>query len=166
MTEEQLKILKLSGYDWLNNAMVCKMGEFEIATPSGNPRNDSNTILVLRKGKPVFYRCNSGTDIFSPKLNDASFDKVMVEIWHGGDDDDVKRIWYQTIGTDQEVLIYDINFDGQPDYKGIYKNNNLSEIYEWKNEKWFPKKAKEFPNQAAQKGQPGHSVSEHSGKSE
>ena len=140
MSEEQLKVLKVAGYDWMHNAMVCQMGEFEIATPANNNGNDSNIIFVFRKGKPVFYRHNSGTDIFSPKLKDASLNKVMLQIWHGGDNDDIERIWYQTVGKDRETMAYDINFDGQPDYKTIYVNDDILEMYEWKNDKWHRKK--------------------------
>ena len=145
MSEEQLKVLKAGSYDWMRNAMVCQMGEFEIASPSENNESDANIIFVFRKGKPVFYRHNSGTDIFSPKLDEASLDKVMVQIWHGGDNGDIKKIWYQTVGKNKEVMAFDINFDGQPDYKTIYKNDDILEMYEWKNDKWQRKKLKKIP---------------------
>jgi hypothetical protein len=145
MTDEQLLLLKADGYDWMRNAMVCRMGEFEISTPANNGENNSNIIFVFRKGKPVFYRSNMGTYIYSPKLIDASIEKIMVNIWHGGDDDDVNRIWYQTIGKNPEVMTYDTNFDGQPDLKTIYENNEIVEMYEWKNDKWHRKELKKIP---------------------
>lgn len=144
-TDQELKVLKLTGYDWMKNAMVCRMGEFEIATPAAKDESSSNIIFVFKKGKPVFYHSNTGTDIYSPKLTDASFGKIMAEIWHGGDNDDVKKLWYQTIGKDPEVMIYDTNFDGQPDFKTIWKNHEIIEMYEWKNDKWQPKEVKKSP---------------------
>lgn len=60
----------------------------------------------------------------------------MVHIWHGGDDDDVKRLWYQTVGKDPEVNTYDTNFDGQPDIKTTTKNGEIIEMCIWKNDRW------------------------------
>jgi len=121
------------------------MGEFEIATPATNKEECSNIIFVFRKGKPVFYRSNTETFIYSPKLKDASIEKVIVDIWHGGDNDDVNRIWYQTIGKNPEVMTYDTNFDGQPDLKTIYEKGRIVEMYEWKEDKWQRKELKKIP---------------------
>jgi hypothetical protein len=145
LTNEQFELLKATGCDWMKNAMVCRMGEFEIATTAKNEENNSNTIFIFRKGKPVFYRNNTGTDIYSPKLTDASIENILVEIWHGGDNDDVNRIWYQTIGKEPEVNIYDTNFDGQPDLKTTYEKGKIVEMYEWKDDKWQRKEIKKLP---------------------
>jgi hypothetical protein len=144
-TEQDIKALKLIGNDWMQRALVCRMGEFEIATPADKKGSNSNVLFVFKNGKPVFYRQNSGTYIYSPKLQDASFERTMVHIWHGGDNDDVNKIWYQTIGKEPEVMIYDTNFDGQPDLKTIWKNREIIEIYEWKNDKWQRKELKKSP---------------------
>ena len=72
--------------------MVCKMGEFKVVTPSNNEDDDANIIFVYRKGKPVFYRSKHGTLIFRPKLPDASFEKILAQIWHGNDNGDIERI--------------------------------------------------------------------------
>jgi hypothetical protein len=145
MTGEEIKVLKAGGDDWMRNAMVCRMGEFEIATPTKNDKNKANIIFVFRKGKPVFYRKNTGTEIYSPKLADASAERVMVNIWHRGDYDEVEKIWYQTIGKNPEVMIYDVDFDGQPDVKTIWENNEILEVYLWKDDKWQHKELKEIP---------------------
>jgi hypothetical protein len=42
-------------------------------------------------------------------------------------------------------MIYDRNFDGQPDLKTIYKDHEISEMYEWKNDKWQRKELKKIP---------------------
>ncbi len=144
-TDQDLKTLKLMGEEWMKKALVCRMGEFEIATPADGDGINSNIIFVFKKGKPVFHRLNSGTYVYSPKLKDASFEKVMVHIWHGGDNDDVNRIWYQTIGKDPEVMIYDKNFDGQPDLKTVWKNREITEVYEWKNDRWQRKEVRKGP---------------------
>jgi hypothetical protein len=144
-TDEEIRILKAGGLDWMRNAMVCRMGEFEIAVPVNKDENNSNVIFLFKKGKPVFYRKNSGTYIYSPKLKDATFERAMVHIWHGGDNDDVNKIWYQTVGKDPEVMTYDTNFDGQPDLKTIWKNHEIIEMYEWKSDKWQRKEVKKIP---------------------
>lgn len=65
-TDQDLKALKLMGDDWMKKALVCRMGEFDIATPADKSESNSNIIFVFRKGKPVFYRKQSGTYIYSP----------------------------------------------------------------------------------------------------
>lgn len=144
-TDQDSKALRLLGNDWMKKALVCKMGEFEIATPADTGGKDSNIVFVFKKGKPVFYRQNSGTYIYSPKLKDAAFEKVLVHIWHGGDNDDVKRVWYQTVGKTPEVMIDDTSFDGQPNLKTIWKNHEIVEMYEWQNDKWQRKEVKRAP---------------------
>ena len=141
-TEKEIWLLKLAGYDWMQNAKVCTLGEFEVAVPEGAKEKDSRIIFVFRKGKPVFYRDNGGTYIYSPKLEDAAIDKVLVHLWHGDDDEDIDRIWYQTIGKDPEIMIDDTNFDGQPDRKTIWKNRDIVEMYEWINNEWQRKELK------------------------
>jgi hypothetical protein len=130
LSSEKLKLAEAIGDDWMKNALVCQMGEFEIATPTNGRKN---VILILKKGKPVFYRNCTETRVYSPKLKDAAYEKVMVDIWHGGDDNDVKRIWYQTIGKYPEVNLYDTNFDGQPTTKTIWGKNEIIELYKWEN---------------------------------
>lgn len=131
-TDKMTAVLQSSGYEWLSDATVCRMGAFEVATPSNNDDDDSNIIFVFRKGKPVFYRSNKGTLIFSPKLADASYEKIIAHIWHGNDNEDIERIWYQTVGKEPEVMSYDTDFDGQADIKTIYDNGKIIEIYTWK----------------------------------
>ena len=135
-TEQEVKLLEALGEGWMINAFVCKMGDFEIAIPADQEGDNTNTIFVFKKGKPVFYRHGGATYVYSPKLQDAARDKVMVHIWHGGDDDDVKRLWYNTVGKDSEITIYDTNFDGQPDIKTTWKNSDIIETCIWKNDKW------------------------------
>ena len=136
ITEEERFALKLLENEWMRNATICKMGSFEIATPTNNTELNQNIIFIFKKGKPVFYRKNTSTYVYSPNLKDASLDKVLVNIWHGADDGDIERLWYETVGNDPQVMIYDINFDGQPDFKSISKNNEIIEMYEWKNNSW------------------------------
>ena len=87
-TEQEVKLLEALGEGWMRNALICQMGEFEIAIPADQERDNANTIFVFKKGKPVFYRHDGATYVYSPKLKDAARDKIMVHIWHGGDDDD------------------------------------------------------------------------------
>jgi hypothetical protein len=141
-TDQELKLLKVFGADWMKNAMVCRMGEFEVATPADSERDKTNIIFVFKKGKPVFYRQDGGTYVYSPKLQDAAFEKVMVHIWHGADNEDVKRLWYRTVGKDPEVMIDDTNFDGQPDIRAVWKGKEIIEMYKWENNGWQRKKLK------------------------
>jgi len=141
-TDQEIKILEAFGEGWWRNALVCQMGEFVIAIPADQEGDNANTIFVFKKGKPVFYRHGGATYVYSPKLQDAARDKVMVLIWHGGDDDDVKRLWYQTIGKDPEVMSDDTNFDGQPDIKATWNNSEIIEMCIWKKDKWQCKKGK------------------------
>lgn len=139
MGDKEKAVLRSAGHEWLGDAMVCKMADFEVATPSKN-EDDENTILVFRKGKPVFCRSINGTLVFSPKLADASFEKIMAHIWHGNDNEDIERIWYQTVGKNPEVMSYDTDFDGQADIKTIYDNGKIVEIYTWEENMWKPKR--------------------------
>lgn len=140
MSDKEKAVLGFAGYEWLSDAMVCKMGEFEVATPSKNEDDNENTVFVFRKGKPAFYRSINGTLVFSPKLSDASFEKIIAHIWHGNDNEDIERIWYQTVGKDPEVMSYDTDFDGQADIKTIYENGKMIEIYTWEDNMWKPKR--------------------------
>jgi hypothetical protein len=137
--DKEKSVFRSAGYEWLSDAMVCKMGEFEVATPSKN-EDDENTLFVFRKGKPVFYRNTNGTLVFSPKLIDASFEKIIVQIWHGNDNEDIERIRYQTVGKNPEVMSYDTDFDGQADIKTIYESGKIVEIYTWEDNMWKPKR--------------------------
>ena len=135
-TDQEIKLLEALGEGWMRNALVCQMGEFEIAIPADQEGNNTNIIFVFKKGKPVFYRYDGVTSVYSPKLQDAAFDKSMVHIEHGGDNDDVKRLGYHTVGKDPKVTIDDTNFDGQPDIKTTWKNSEIIEMCIWKKDKW------------------------------
>lgn len=141
-TNEELQILKLTKMGWTRSATVCQMGEFEIATPSDEGSENQNTIFLFRKGKPVFYRQDGGTYVYSPKLEDAAFDRVLVHIWHGNDEQEIKRLWYTTVDKEPSISIDDTNFDGQPDIKTVWKGNELIEMYKWSEHGWLPAKTK------------------------
>ena len=141
-TEKEIKLLKLTGNQWMQTAIVCQIGEYVVAVPKGNSKNDANIILLLKEGKPVFYRNKGGTYIYSPNLMDAAFDKVLVHLWHGDDDGEIDRIWYQTVGKVPEIQIDDTNFDGHPDIKAIWINQEIVKLYEWKNNRWQQKEVK------------------------
>lgn len=136
-TEEELFALDLTKNEWMRNATICKMGDFEVATPTYNSDTNQNTIFIFKQGKPVFYRQNTTSYIYSTKLKDASFAYPIVNMWHGTDEEDVKRIWYQTVGKTPQVMVYDTNFDGQPDLKTIWENNEIIEAYKWKDNHWI-----------------------------
>lgn len=59
----------------------------------------------------------------------------MIDIWHE-DNGKVKRIWYQTVGSEPEVMSYDTDFDGQADFKTIWKENEIIESFKWASGKW------------------------------
>lgn len=134
--KEDIQVLKLLGNEWMRNAYVCQMGEFEIATPTGSSPEHRNTIFLFKKGKPVFYRQNDGTYIYSPKLEDAAFEKILVNIWHGNERQDIERIWYDTVGKQPRITIDDTNFDGQPDRKVVWRGGEIVEIYKWNEDRW------------------------------
>jgi hypothetical protein len=135
-TDQELKVLKVFGFDWMKKALVCRMGEFEVASPAESTGDNIDILFVFKKGKPVFYRQGGSTWIYSPKLQDAAFDKVMVNIEHGGDNDNITRFWYKTIGKDTEVQIDDTNYDGQPDWRIVWKGHEIKEVYKWENSRW------------------------------
>ena len=144
-SEEHILALKAFKMEWMRSANVCQMGEFEIATPSSKGAENQNTIFLFKKGKPVFYRQDGGTYIYSPKLEDAAFGKILVNIWHGSDDEEISRIWYRTVGKDPLVHVDDTNFDGQPDIKTIWKGFEILEIYKWSQNGWLRVKPKKAP---------------------
>ena len=135
-TEEELKIIKFMKYEWMRKATVCQMGNFKIATPTIQTKENKNIIFVFKDDRPIFFKKNEETSIYSPKHEDAAMDKVLVNIWHDRQGN-VKRIWYQTIGKEYQVMIYDVDFDGQPDIKTVSKNGEIIESYKWKDNKWL-----------------------------
>ena len=141
-TDQEVKLLEAFGEGWMRNALVCQIGEFEIAIPGDQEGNNANIIFVFKKGKPVFYRHDGFTSVYSPKLKDAAFDKSLVHIEHGGDNDNVKRLGYNTVGKDPKVTIDDIKFGGQPDIKTTWNNSEIIEMCIWKKDKWQCKKGK------------------------
>ncbi len=147
-SDEDVFALKLMRLEWTRKANVCQIGEYEIATPSGVKSNNEGAIFLLKKGKPVFHRQGGGTYIYSPKLEDAAFENVLVHIWHGNDTQEIKRLWYQTIGSEPQINIYDTNFDGQPDFKTVWEENEIKETYKWSQDQWLRvESSKLTPNQ-------------------
>ena len=135
-TAEAIQLLRNADQEWTRTATICKIGEFVVAVPTGDDGRDSRVILLLRNGRPAFYRDKGSTFVYSPKLEDASFEKVVVNIWHGNDSDDIERLWYDTVGKEPRITVDDTHFTGQPDLKTVWKDHEIVEMYKWNNNEW------------------------------
>jgi hypothetical protein len=134
-------LLRSEGYTWLENAKTCKVGRYVVTVPASDSGNDA-PILIARDGKPVLERSSGDTMLFDPNLKRARADHPIVDIWHNAETGDVTRVWYQTVpdANGKYVMLYDMNFDGQPDSRSTWQGHELVTTEVWFEEKWVPMK--------------------------
>lgn len=127
-----------TGYQWLKDARVCNVGSYTIAVPATpNGKNDKR-IVVFQGGKPVLDREAGSTLLFNPNTERADLHHPIVDIWNGSSGRDIDRLWYQTTPDKNGTYVseYDIDFDGQPDLRTVWKGNDISQAYAWYKGRW------------------------------
>lgn len=138
-TALQRKILALAGEGWLQHARVCKLGPYSVAVPAHPRASGDVPMLVIQRGHPVFQRMNGGdTLVYDPDSANATWKHPVVGIWRGDKGKDIGRLWYQTVPNRQGEYwdVDDLNFDGRPDVRVLWKGDDIEKAYVWYHGAW------------------------------
>ena len=141
-SEADQRAMKFLGLGWLKNAKICRVGPYEVAAPANTNDTVGSPILILKDGKPLLHRAKGSTMIFNPNLDKADFNHPIVNIWHSYRNDDIERLWYQTVPDEQQryIMVYDLDFNGQPDTKTTWQKGDIVESYAWYKDRWHKMK--------------------------
>lgn len=139
ITADDKKLLQALDYEWLTNAKVCSVGPYRVAVPARPNGPKDRRIRIFIDGKPVMQREPGSTLLFNPNSRKADLTHPIVNVWHGTGEKDIDRLWYQTVADKDGnyVSTYDVDFDGQPDTRTIWKGQDIVESYAWYKNRWY-----------------------------
>lgn len=132
-THELTVVVRKIGWTWLYQARVCDIGGFAVEVPD---KQRSGTVIRIYKGlKPVFFETSSSSWMYAPLVGDGRGDRQSVIEMHPYDGR-VTQLAYSVWKGRSRVQVRDLNFDGTPDMRVVWRGFDIRRLDVWYKGHW------------------------------